>query len=102
MRLGGYPCVLSAGSLTSKLYGMTQISERHRHRLEFNNAYREKLEIKGFKIVGTSPNGDLVEIIELKNHPFYIGVQFHPEFLSKPMKPHPLFKGLIAAALEHK
>jgi CTP synthase len=100
MRLGGYPCVMISGSLAAKLYGVTEVSERHRHRLEFNNAYREKLEAKGMKIVGASPNGDLVEIIELKNHPFFIGVQFHPEFLSKPMKPHPLFKGLVGAALE--
>ncbi len=100
MRLGGYPCVMISGSMAAKLYGVTEVSERHRHRLEFNNAYREKLEAKGMKIVGASPNGDLVEIIELKNHPFFIGVQFHPEFLSKPMKPHPLFKGLVGAALE--
>lgn len=99
MRLGGYPCKLEASSLSNKLYGQSEISERHRHRLEFNNAYREILQSKGLKIVGTSPNGQLVEVVELKEHPFFIGVQFHPEFLSKPMKPHPLFKGLIEAAL---
>ena len=99
MRLGGYPCKLSSGSLSAKLYGAPEISERHRHRLEFNNAYRAKLEERGLKIVGTSPDGSLVEVVELQDHPFFIGVQFHPEFLSKPMKAHPLFSGLIRAAI---
>ncbi len=100
MRLGAYPCRLKEGSLAAKLYGKSEISERHRHRLEFNNAYREKLESKGFQIVGDSPDGSLVEVIELGNHPFFVGVQFHPEFLSKPFTSHPLFKGLVAAALK--
>jgi CTP synthase len=98
MRLGAYPCKLSVGSLAAKLYEQGEISERHRHRLEFNNVYRESFESKGLRIVGTSPDGNLVEIVELQNHPFFIGVQFHPEFLSKPMRAHPLFSGLIKAA----
>ncbi|MBN8555249.1 MAG: CTP synthase [Deltaproteobacteria bacterium] len=102
MRLGAYPCKLSSGSLSAKLYGKSEISERHRHRLEFNNSFREQLESKGLKITGTSPDGNLVEIVELKDHPFFIGVQFHPEFLSRPMTSHPLFKGLISAALSVK
>ncbi len=100
MRLGAYPCVVKAGSRAADIYGSREISERHRHRLEFNNAFREPLERKGLQIVGTSPDNKLVEIVELKDHPFFIGVQFHPEMLSKPMKPHPLFSGLIAAALK--
>lgn len=100
MRLGAYPCKLSADSLSAKLYEKPEISERHRHRLEFNNAFRDILESKGLRVVGTSPDGSLVEIVELKDHPFFIGVQFHPEFLSKPMTSHPLFKGLIASALK--
>lgn len=99
MRLGAYPCKLHPESISAKLYAKAEISERHRHRLEFNNSYREQLEKKGLKITGTSPDGHLVEIVELKDHPFFVGVQFHPEFLSKPMTSHPLFKGLIAAAL---
>ncbi len=99
MRLGAYECRLVAGSLAAKLYEASAIWERHRHRLEFNNDYKDKLEAKGLKVVGTSPDGELVEMVELKNHPFFIGVQFHPEFLSKPMKAHPLFRGLLQAAL---
>jgi CTP synthase len=100
MRLGSYPCKLKSGSLAEKLYQQSEISERHRHRLEFNNEYREILQAKGLEIVGTSPDGTLVEVVELKDHPFFIGVQFHPEFLSKPMKAHPLFAGLVEAALK--
>lgn len=100
MRLGAYPCKLHPESLSYKLYGAAEISERHRHRLEFNNAYRDVLESKGLKVVGTSPDASLVEIVELRDHPFFIGVQFHPEFLSKPMTSHPLFKGLVAAGLK--
>jgi len=99
MRLGAYPCVLRAGSLVEKLYGVREIKERHRHRLEFNNQFRDDLESKGLLIAGTSPDGKLVEVVELKGHPFFVGVQYHPEFLSKPSAPHPLFKGLIEAAL---
>ena len=105
MRLGAQPCQLSLGTTAAKLYGSFVISERHRHRYEFNNAYREKFEKAGFVFSGLSPDGKLVEIIELKDHPFYVASLFHPEFLSKPHQPHPLFKGFIAAAhaqLHHK
>ena len=97
MRLGSQPCQIKMGTLANHLYGAFLVHERHRHRYEFNNAYREQFEQAGFVISGTSPDGELVEIIELKNHPFYIASQFHPEFKSKPNKPHPLFKGFIAA-----
>jgi CTP synthase len=98
MRLGAQPCQLAVGSQAGKLYGSFVVNERHRHRFEFNNAYREKFEKAGFVFSGTSPDGKLVEVIELPAHPFYIASQFHPEFLSKPHQPHPLFKGFIAAA----
>jgi CTP synthase len=98
MRLGAMPCQLIVGSRAAKLYGAFVIHERHRHRYEFNNAYREKFQNAGFSFAGTSPDGRLVELIELPDHPFYIASQFHPEFQSKPHKPHPLFKGFIAAA----
>ena len=98
MRLGAYPCVLKEGSLAHKLYGEKEISERHRHRYEFNNSYREICEENGLMISGTSPNGELVEIVELKNHPYFIASQFHPEFKSRPDRPEPLFVGLIEAA----
>ena len=98
MRLGAMPCQIGMGTLAAKLYGAFVIKERHRHRYEFNNNYREKFEKAGFVFSGTSPDGKLVEIIEIPSHPFYIACQFHPEFLSKPHQPHPLFKGFIAAA----
>jgi len=101
MRLGAQPCQLTVGSKAGQLYGSFVIHERHRHRYEFNNAYREKFENAGFVFSGLSPDGKLVEVIELKNHPFFIASQFHPEFLSKPHQPHPLFKGFIAAAHLH-
>jgi CTP synthase len=101
MRLGSQPCQLLMGSRTNHLYGAFLINERHRHRYEFNNAYRTKFEEHGFVFSGTSPDGKLVEVIELKDHPFFIASQFHPEFQSKPNKPHPLFKGFIAAAHAH-
>ncbi|MBN2505081.1 MAG: CTP synthase [Verrucomicrobia bacterium] len=97
MRLGSQPCQLVMGTLANHLYGAFLIHERHRHRYEFNGAYRARFEQAGFVISGTSPDGELVEIIELKDHPFFIACQFHPEFQSKPDKPHPLFKGFIAA-----
>ena len=100
MRLGAWPCVLKAGTIARKAYGSAEISERHRHRYEFNNAYRETLEEAGLIISGTSPDDQLVEIIEIKKHPFFVGVQFHPEFKSRPLKPHPLFKAFIKAALK--
>ena len=83
-----------------KIYGKTNISERHRHRYEFNNIYKYNIENAGLKVVGTSPDKNLVEIVELKDHPFFIGVQFHPEFKSRPDKPHPLFAELIKKAKE--
>jgi CTP synthase len=97
MRLGAQPCQLVLGTKAQQLYGAFVVNERHRHRYEFNNAYREKFESQGLVFSGTSPDGKLVEVIELREHPFYIASQFHPEFLSKPNKPHPLFKGFIAA-----
>lgn len=98
MRLGSYPCVLKEGSVAAASYGASEISERHRHRYEFNNSYREQLEAAGLVFSGTSPDNHFVEIIELPNHPFFVGVQFHPEFQSRPMAAHPLFAGLIRAA----
>lgn len=101
MRLGAYSCKLKRGTLARKAYGKVLISERHRHRYEFNNAYKEKLESKGLTFSGFSPDGLLVEIIELPAHPFYIGVQFHPEFKSRPNKPHPIFREFIRAAYQY-
>lgn len=101
MRLGAYPCVLKQGSRTRSIYGVAEISERHRHRFEFNNSYRDKLEQAGLVIAGVSPDNELVEITELADHPWFIGVQFHPEFKSTPRRPHPLFKSFIAAAMEY-
>lgn len=98
MRLGAYPCILKKSSLANKLYKTEEISERHRHRYEFNNEYRKEMEDKGMTISGTSPDGELVEIIELKEHPYFIASQFHPELKSRPDKPHPLFVGLLKAA----
>jgi CTP synthase len=102
MRLGAYPCVLEDGTLARRTYKQKKIAERHRHRYEFNNAYREKLEAGGLVLSGVSPDNGLVEIVELKNHPWFLGCQFHPEFKSRPMDPHPLFKGFIKAALEQR
>ena len=99
MRLGAYPCKLINGTLARAAYGKSDISERHRHRYEFNNAFKSNLEASGLVISGTSPHGDLVEIVELKDHPWYLGCQFHPEFKSRPMDPHPLFREFIKAAL---
>lgn len=101
MRLGVQPCQLQVGSRASQLYGAFVVNERHRHRFEFNNAYREKFKKAGMVFSGTSPDGKLVELIELPEHPFFVASQFHPEFLSKPHQPHPLFKGFIAAAHLH-
>ena len=100
MRLGTYPCIIKKGSLAEKIYGKTEISERHRHRFEFNNEYKERLENAGLKVSGTSPDGLLVEMVELENHPYFIAGQFHPELKSRPNKPAPLFTGLIAAIKE--
>jgi CTP synthase len=98
MRLGAWDCKLKSGSMVQKLYGKSDISERHRHRYEFNNEFRQELEKRGFSVVGTSPDGKLVEVIELSNHPFFVGTQFHPELKSRPLAPHPLFVGFIQAA----
>jgi CTP synthase len=100
MRLGNYPCVLEKGSLAAKLYGKKEIEERHRHRYECSNTYRDAYESWGIKAVGTSPDGSLVEIIEATDHPFYVASQFHPEFKSRPTEAHPLFDGFIKAALK--
>ena len=102
MRLGAYPCILKEGSLASKAYKMHEISERHRHRYEFNNDFRERLEQAGLVMSGTSPDEQLVEIVEMADHPWFLGCQFHPEFKSRPMNPHPLFESFIRAALDHK
>ncbi len=102
LRLGAYPCVLHDGSHAFKAYQQEEISERHRHRYEFNNEYRQTLEEQGLAISGNSPDNNLVEIVEIADHPWFLGCQFHPEFKSKPMKPHPLFKDFIGAALQHK
>ena len=98
MILGSYPCILKEGTKAFELYGKKEIAERHRHRYEYNNDYKEKMEAAGLICSGTSPDGRLVEIVELKEHPFFIAGQFHPEFKSRPNRPAPLFKGLIAAA----
>ncbi len=98
MRLGAYPCRVQKGTIAFKAYGKTMISERHRHRYELNNEYRALLEKKGMVMSGINPERDLVEIIELKNHPFFVGTQFHPEFKSRPLNPHPLFREFIKAA----
>jgi CTP synthase len=100
MRLGAHRCLLVAGSLAEKLYGAPFVYERHRHRYELNNDYREQLSKLGLHCSGLSPDYRLVEIIEIPSHPFFIATQFHPEFLSRPNRAHPLFRGLIAAALE--
>lgn len=102
MRLGAYPCLIQPHSRLASLYGCAQIQERHRHRYEFNNAYREEFEAHGMRISGTSPDGHLVEAIELADHPYFVAVQYHPEFKSRPNKAHPLFSGLIAAALKRR
>ncbi len=99
MRLGAYPCIIKEGTLASKVYQKEEISERHRHRYEYNNEYRERLEKAGLKISGTSPDGLLVEMVEIPNHPYFIAGQFHPELKSRPNKPAPLFVGLIKACL---
>ncbi|MBF8258001.1 MAG: CTP synthetase [Actinobacteria bacterium] len=98
MRLGAYPCRLSEKSLARKAYGALEVSERHRHRYEVNNEYREALASKGLRVTGLSPDGRLVEIVEIQDHPWFLGCQFHPEFQSRPMSPHPLFRDFIGAA----
>ena len=100
LRLGAYPCQIAAGTMMEKCYGADLIYERHRHRYEFNNDFREQMVAAGLTISGTSPDNRIVETVEIDTNNFYVGVQFHPEFKSRPNKPHPLFKGLIGAALQ--
>ena len=102
MRLGLYPCKLETGSVAAEAYGVTEVQERHRHRFEFNNKYRKVFEENGMVFSGVSPDNMLVEISELKGHPFMVASQFHPEFLSRPMRPHPLFVGFLKAAKARK
>ena len=101
MRLGAYRAQLVPGSLVAEEYGATEISERHRHRYEVNIAYREKLEKAGLMFSGLSPDGVLPEIVEIPDHAWFVGVQYHPELKSRPFDPHPLFRGFIGAALKH-
>jgi len=102
MRLGSYPCKLTPGSLARKVYGADEVRERHRHRYEFNNAYRQRFEQAGMRFSGTSPDGNLVEVIEIPDHPWFLAVQSHPEFQSKPTKAHPLFREFTRASIEQK
>jgi CTP synthase len=101
MRLGSYPCKLQNGTIAQEAYGKDEVSERHRHRYELNNEYRDVLEEKGLLISGTSPDNFLVEMVELKDHPWFLGCQFHPEFKSRPNKAHPIFVSFLSAAMEH-
>jgi len=102
MRLGTWPTKITRGTLAEKLYGNNEVLERHRHRYEFNMSYRERMKEKGFTISGTSPDGSLAELIELRDHPYFLACQYHPEFQSRPNKPHPLFRGFIQACLAHQ
>jgi CTP synthase len=102
MRLGKYPCELKDGSIAREAYGVPQVDERHRHRYEVNPEYIRQLEERGLRVTGTSPDGKFVEIVELANHPWFLGCQFHPEYKSRPTAPHPLFRSFIAAARDHK
>ena len=102
LRLGLYPCSIKEGSLANEIYGQTSVEERHRHRYEFNNEFRAQLEEAGMIFSGTSPDGRLVEMVELENHPFFIACQFHPEFLSRPNRPQPIFKSFIEAAIQQQ
>jgi CTP synthase len=102
MRLGAWPCVLADGSFAQRAYGVREISERHRHRYEFNREYEETLKAGGLKITGETPDQTYVEICEIADHPWFLGCQFHPEFKSKPMEPHPLFRAFVGAAYEHR
>lgn len=101
LRLGGYPCIIQPNTIMAHCYGTTEIIERHRHRYEFQNKYEALLRKKGLTFSGKSPDGRLVETVELSERPFYVGVQYHPEFKSRPNRPHPLFEGFIGAALEY-
>ncbi|HKR33080.1 MAG TPA: gamma-glutamyl-gamma-aminobutyrate hydrolase family protein, partial [Terriglobales bacterium] len=101
MRLGAWECKLEPGSLAARAYGKTEISERHRHRYEFNREYEALLTGAGLRITGSTPDGTYVEIIEIPDHPYFLGCQFHPEFKSKPLEPHPLFREFIKASYEN-
>jgi CTP synthase len=101
MRLGSYVCRLTRGSRAAEAYGVNEVKERHRHRYEVSNAYRDTLVENGMRLSGLSPDGSLVEMIELPDHPWFVGCQFHPELRSRPTRPHPLFKGFIGAALAY-
>ena len=101
LRLGSYPCVIKSGTLMERCYGEKEITERHRHRYEFNNDYREVLTKAGLVLSGISPDGNLVETVEIADHPFVLGVQYHPEFKSRPNRPHPVFKGFVEASLKN-
>jgi CTP synthase len=101
LRLGSYPCVLDKSTKAYQLYGTENITERHRHRYEVNNDYREAMTSHGMKLAGLSPDGRIVEMVELEDHPFFIATQGHPEFKSRPNRPHPLFRGFVEAAKEH-
>jgi CTP synthase len=102
MRLGAWTCKLEPNTFAAKAYGTTEISERHRHRYEFNREYEEQLTANGLKITGSTPDGTYVEIVELHDHPYFLGCQFHPEFKSKPLEPHPLFTAFIKASYENR
>jgi CTP synthase len=102
MRLGAYPCDLAPGSLAARVYGSESISERHRHRYEVNTAYLEKLEAAGMRFSGKSPDKLFMEMVELPDHPYFLACQFHPEFKSRPLEPHPMFMAFIEAALERR
>ena len=102
MRLGAYPCTITPDSLAHRVYGATEIEERHRHRYEFNNSYRELFAGSGMLQTGVFPGRELVEIIELRGHPWFLACQFHPEFKSRPWDPHPLFRDFVRAAVEQK
>ncbi|MCH8029755.1 MAG: CTP synthase [Candidatus Dadabacteria bacterium] len=102
MRLGAYPCSVKPGTLTYKAYGCSEISERHRHRFEINNTYRDRFQQGGLRLSGLSPDGGLIEMVEIKDHPWFVGCQFHPEFKSTPLNPHPLFRDFIKAAIGYK
>ena len=102
MRLGAYPCKVAADTHTREAYGEELIHERHRHRFEFNNIYREKMQQAGLVIAGTLPDDSLVEVVEVKDHPWFVGSQFHPELKSRPNNPHPLFRDFVKAALQIK
>jgi len=101
-RLGAWACKLENGSLAQQAYGQTEISERHRHRYEFNREYESTLTAGGMRITGSTPDGTYVEIVEIPSHPFFLGCQFHPEFKSKPLEPHPLFAAFVQAAYERR